>query len=475
MSTMSHNALIDLFIGILGKENVITSQDMMASYCSDWRGIYHGKALAVLRPENTQQCVAIVKLCYQYNISLIPQGGNTGLVGGATPDKNEGNVILSTSLMNKILECDNDHFSLLAQAGVTLKEAQDVAHKNDMLLPLSISSEGTAELGGVMATNAGGNNTLRYGNARERMIGLEVVLADGSLLNLLSDLRKDNTGYALRELFVGSEGTLGLITKVKLRLGPSIKQRQTLLCAIKSPQSALNILTIFRRRNPQLVAACEYMSAQSMALVMEHIENAHIPLSLKTPHDWLLLEIVATDKKTPLQEIMEELLTQALEAGDVDDAVIAQSEQQRESLWLLREEHSQAQKMAGSSVKNDISIPLKKIAQFIEEGTKLCHEEDPHMRVAAFGHIGDGNIHFNLVQAKGTDPKEFQKKSINLEHQIGELAVKLGGSFSAEHGIGQRKVDMMKHWKNSVEIKTMQAIKHSLDPKNIMNSGKLLP
>ncbi|PHY94383.1 hydroxyacid dehydrogenase [Acetobacter pomorum] len=465
-----HDALLQL----LGPAGLLTAASDTDPFCIDWRALYHGKCAAVLRPANTEECAKAVILCNQHNVPMVPQGGNTSMVGGATPDNTGKAVVISTTRMTRIHDIDHADLTMTVDAGVTLKAAQDAAAKEDLLLPLSISSEGSADIGGILATNAGGNNTVRYGNARELALGLEAVLPDGNVLNLMRKLRKDNTGYALRQLLVGSEGTLGIITQAIIQLQPAPRSRETALCAVADAKGALDLFAAFRKQDPSAIQAFEFMSGTSMALVNKLIEGAPLPLSEPAPA-YALVELGSPRGDDSLRSLMEDVLGAALESGLVTDAVLAESEAQRQSLWMIREEHAEAQKRAGASVKNDVSVPLAAIPTFIDEATKACEALIPGIRVAPFGHIGDGNIHFNLVQPVGADPKAFLAQDHAMMDTVAAIVRKLGGSFSAEHGVGQLKTYMMPSWRGGAELETMRRIKNALDPKNLMNPGKIFP
>ncbi|MGH7153167.1 MAG: FAD-binding oxidoreductase, partial [Acetobacteraceae bacterium] len=336
----------------------------------------------------------------------VPQGGNTSMVGGATPDESGRAIVLSLARMNRVRDLDRADRTLTIEAGVTLKAAQAAAADADCLLPLSISSEGSAQIGGVLATNAGGNNTVRYGNARELVLGLEVVLPDGETWNGLRRLRKDNTGYALRQLFVGSEGTLGVITAAVLKLVPRPRETVVALCAVASPEAALELFIRFQSHDPAAVQAFEYMSGRGMSFVLRHIEGASLPLAQPGPH-YVLVELASPRPDSGLRAILEQVLETALADGLITDAAIAESEAQRAAIWRLREEHSEAQKREGASVKNDVSVPVSKVPAFIHRATEACERLMPGIRAVPFGHIGDGNIHFNLEQPEGTDAATF--------------------------------------------------------------------
>lgn len=467
-------ALLAALEKALGPGGLLTDASDMAPFLTDWRSLFHGKACAVARPASTEACAEAVRLCAEHNVPVVPQGGNTSMVGGATPDETGHALVIVTSRMNRVREIDPIDNTMVVEAGVTLKAAQDAATAAGLMLPLSISSEGSAEIGGVLATNAGGNNTVRYGNARELVLGLEAVLPDGQVLDVMRRLRKDNTGYALRQLFIGSEGTLGLITTAILQLQPKPKSVEAALCAVTDAKGALALFSAFRNTEPSAIQAFEFMSGLSMNLVNTLIPDASLPLSEPAPA-YVLVELASPREGGALRDLMEEVLGNAFEEGLVSDAVLAESETQRLAFWKLREEHAEAQKRAGASVKNDVSVPLSAIPTFIDRATAACETLIPGIRVAPFGHIGDGNIHFNLVQPEGADGKAFLARDHEMMDTVANIVKELGGSFSAEHGVGQLKTYMMPAWRGGAELDMMRRIKGAVDPEGIMNPGKIFP
>jgi FAD/FMN-containing dehydrogenase len=360
------------------------------------------------------------------------------------------------------------------EAGVVLKAAQEAAEASGCLLPLSISSEGSAQIGGVLATNAGGNNTVRYGNARDLVLGLEVVLADGQIWNGLRRLHKDNTGYCLRQLFVGSEGTLGIITAAVLKLWPRPRETAVALCAVPSAEAALDLFGRLQRRDAAALQAYEYMSGAGVDLVLRHIPGTMLPLSGPAAH-YVLVELATPRDGTDLKAELERSLGLAMGDGLIDDAVIAESGAQQRTIWKLREEHSEAQKRAGASVKNDISVPVSKVPELIRRAAEACERLVPGIVCVPFGHLGDGNIHFNLVQPDGADPAAFLARDHELMDAVNAVVRALDGSFSAEHGIGRLKPYMMPEWRGGAELELMRRIKAALDPQGLFNPGKLLP
>jgi FAD/FMN-containing dehydrogenase len=459
---------------IVGDRGILTDPADTAPYCEDWRRLYRGTTPAVVRPASTEEVAAVVKLCAERGVPIVPQGGNTSMVGGAAVSEDGSQVILSLSRMNKLRGIDTTDMTMEIEAGVILKSAQQAADDSGCLFPLSISSEGSAQIGGVLATNAGGNNTVRYGNARDLVLGLEVVLPDGTVWNGLRRLHKDNTGYCLRQLFVGSEGTLGIITAAVLKLWPRPRELAVALCAVPSEEAALGLFGQCQRDDAAAIQAFEYMSGAGMALVMQHIPGAMLPLPDPAQH-YVLVELATPRAGADLKSQLEHTLGAAMTGGLIDDAVIAESGPQRAAIWKLREEHSEAQKRAGASVKNDISVPVSKVPELIRRARVACEALVPGIVCVPFGHLGDGNIHFNLVQPDGADPAAFLARDHELMDAVNEIVRDLDGSFSAEHGIGRLKPYMMPDWRGGPELDLMQKIKAALDPKGLFNPGKLLP
>jgi FAD/FMN-containing dehydrogenase len=473
-SPVSHADLIARLRSIVGVRGLLTEPADTAPYAEDWRRLYRGRTDAVVRPATTEELAAVVRLCADAGVPVVPQGGNTSMVGGAVPAEDGSELIISLSRLNRVRQIDPVDFSMTVEAGVTLKTAQDAAAEAGCLLPLSISAEGTAQIGGVLATNAGGNNTVRYGNARDLVLGLEVVLADGQIWNGLRRLRKDNTGYCLRQLFVGAEGTLGIITAAVLKLVPRPRDIEVTLCAVPTLEAALDLFTRFQRYDPAAIQAFEYMSGTGMSFVLKHIPDTTLPLSEPAPH-YALIELATPRPDAGLRGTLEHVLEAALEDGVVTDAVIAESEAQRAALWRLREEHAEAQKREGASVKNDVSVPVSKVPDLIRRATTACEALMPGIRAVPFGHMGDGNIHFNLQQPPDMDPEAFLARDHEIMDTVGEVVRELDGSFSAEHGVGKLKPYMMPDWRGGAELDVMRRIKHALDPRSLMNPGKVLP
>ena len=466
--------LLDAIRGIVGERGILTDPTETAPFAEDWRGLYKGRTPAVVRPATTQETAAVVGLCNAADVPIVPQGGNTSMVGGAVPSETGTELVLSTNRLNHVRFVDPVDLSMTLEAGVTLKAAQTAATDAGCLLPLSISSEGSAQIGGVLATNAGGNNTVRYGNARDLVLGLEVVLADGTIWNGLRRLRKDNTGYCLRQLFVGSEGTLGVITAAVLKLAPLPRETAVAFCAVASPDAALRLFSRFQSHDAATISAFELMSGMGTAFVLQHIEGTTLPLSAPAPW-YVLVELATSRPDAGLRRVMEDILEQALAEGIIDDAALAESQSQRAAIWRLREEHSEAQKREGASVKNDVSVPVSSVPIFIARASEACSRLIPGVRAVPFGHMGDGNIHFNLEQPKGAEAAWFLAQDHALMDTVNEVVRSLDGSFSAEHGIGRLKPYMMPDWRGGAELALMRQIKSALDPKGIFNPGKMLP
>ena len=467
---MMHNSDINKFKKIVGNKNVITDEKDMEKYLKEWRGIYNGVAGAIVKPKSTKEVSNIIKYSYEKNIPCIPQGGNTGLVGGQIPFS-KNHIVISLERLSKIREINNINKSITVEAGLILSNLQRICEENNLLFPLSLASEGSCSVGGNIATNAGGVAVLHYGNTRELVMGLEIVLPNGSVINNLKTLIKDNTGYSLKDLFIGSEGTLGVITAATLKVFPKPKRVYTALIAVNSPKDSIKILNYIKSNFSIPLTAFELMNNFSMELVKEHMNDILIPIE---KFKWLILiefsSIEASkDEKDKIENILNKILNQNL----AKDIFIAQSLKQTQNMWNLRESISEAQKKEGGSIKNDISIPIKDISKFINGAIKISKEVIPGSRCVVFGHIGDGNIHFNISQPLKADKNKFLKKEKLLRKKIINLTLDLKGSISAEHGIGvARKDDLKKYMKKDVEV--FKSIKKSFDPKNIMNPGKVV-
>jgi FAD/FMN-containing dehydrogenase len=464
---------------IVGDIGLITDDAGKHGYLTDWRDTYLGKALAVVRPATTEEVASVVKLCRAEKVAVVPQGGNTGMVGGATPREDGREIVLSLTRMNRVLEVDTVGYSMTVEAGVILKTVQETAANHDRLFPLSLAAEGSCTIGGNLATNAGGVQVLHYGNARNLVLGLEVVTPSGDVWNGLRALKKDNTGYDLRDLYLGAEGTLGIITKAVLKLWPKPRDTATAWIAIPSPAAAVELLSAAHAASEDNVTSCELMGRQGIDLVLSHIPGAADPLADR--HDWyVLMEWASTRPRrdganqTGLREKMEAYLGEAMEKGLVLDAAIAQNEAQARALWSLRENHTEASKREGPSVKHDISVSVSRIPAFIPEGLAAMKKALPGCRPLTFGHVGDGNLHFNCQAPEGWDKARFAPYIEAISGPIYDLVTAHGGSISAEHGIGRMKVEDLEHYRTKIELDVMRSIKRALDPDNLMNPGKVV-
>ena len=456
---------------IVGPSGLLLGDDA-EPYTRDWRGLYQGRTEAVVRPRTTEEVAGIVRACAALGRAIVPQGGNTSMVGGATPGGGQ-NIVLSLARLNRVRDVDPVDMTMVAEAGLPWQAAREAAEAAGCLLPLSISSEGTAQVGGILSANAGGNNTVRYGNARDLVLGLEAVLPDGQVWHGLRRLRKDNTGYCLRQLLVGAEGTLGIITAAVLKLAPRPVDTQVALCATPSVEAACALFRRFQQTDPACVQAFEYMSGAGMGFVLRHIPGASLPLEQPGEH-YALIELATARADNDLRRSLEAVLEAALNEGLVTDAVIAESEAQRQAIWKLREEHSEAQKQEGASIKNDVSVPVSKVAELIEQASAACAGLIPGIRPAPFGHLGDGNIHMNFEQPPDMAAEVFLAQDHAVMDAVNAVVRSLGGSFSAEHGVGQLKPYMMPEWRGGAELDAMRRIKAALDPAGIMNPGKIL-
>jgi len=457
---------------IVGPAGVLTGADA-APLLRDERGLYRGAAALVVRPSTVEQVAAVVRVCRDARLGVVPQGGNTGYCGGATPFDGEREILLSLSRLNRVREVDAMGFTMTVEAGVVLANAQAAAREHGLLLPLSMGSEGSAQIGGNLSTNAGGLAVLRYGTMRELVLGLEVVLPNGEVLSALKGLRKDNTGYDLKALFLGAEGTLGVITAAVLKLFPEPRSRQTAWLAVASLDAACKLLGRARRESGDQVVSAEYVSRRSLDLVLKHVPGAREPLERPATH-YLLLELASADDDAELRAKLERVLAGGLASGEILDGTIADSLAQRSALWLLRERVPEAEKRDGGSVKHDVSVRIGRIAEFVARAEPALAGVAPH-RLSIYGHIGDGNLHFNVLPPAGQDIDEFRAGPAEaLSACVHDLAARLGGSFSAEHGVGILKVHELTRYQPPEAVALMRAIKHALDPHGIMNPGKML-
>jgi FAD/FMN-containing dehydrogenase len=457
---------------IVGERGLVEAAER-APYEVDWRDAYHGRAAAVVRPASTDEVSRVVALLAAERIAMVPQGGNTSLCGASVPDDSGTQVIVNLSRMNRVREIDATNNTMTVEAGCVLESLQQIAEVHNRLFPLSLGAQGSCEIGGNLSTNAGGTGVLRYGNARELVLGLEVVLPDGRVWDGLRGLRKDNTGYDLKQLFVGAEGTLGIITAAVLKLFPLPRSYATAIVAVDSPKSAVELLSLLRARCGERVTGFELMSRVCLDLVMKHIPGAREPLPDK--HPWhVLVELSDSTEGPALGALLQDALEAAVEVGLLQDAAIASSEAQRADFWSLRENVSEAQKLDGVSIKHDVSVPVSRVPDLIERATVQLKRKFPDIRIVAFGHVGDGNIHYNCSKSARDEAKEFAHVAPDVNHVVYEVVRSLGGSISAEHGLGVLKRDEIRLYKSELELDLMRSIKRSFDPHNLMNPGKVL-
>ncbi len=473
MEAKLESALRERLTEIVGAAGVLTEPADMAPFLVDERARYRGATPAVVRPSTTEEVARVVALCAAEKIPIVPQGGNTGLCGGATPHPGGRELVVSLARLNRVREVDPLNYTITVEAGVILADVQKAAAEADRLFPLSLGGEGTARIGGNLSTNAGGTGVLRYGNARDLALGLEVVLPDGRVWDGLSALRKDNTGYDLKHLFIGAEGTLGIITAAVLKLFPRPHAVETALVALDDPAAAVALLARARAATGDRVTAFELILRLPFELVLAEIPGTRDPFAGRHPC-YVLAELSAGAGEDDVRGQMESLLAGAMEDGLVRDAVIAESGAQAADFWKLRETIPEAQKLDGASIKHDISVPVSRIPGFMEAAAAAAEAAVDGVRVCAFGHVGDGNLHFNMNQPVGGDPAAFLEREDELNTIVHDAASRHGGSISAEHGIGQLKREALIHYKPAVAIELMRRIKAALDPDNLMNPGKVL-
>jgi FAD/FMN-containing dehydrogenase len=473
MTTLARPQIEERLTELLGRENLLLAPADIEPFLVDHRQLYHGRALAVALPRNVEQVSRLLAWCNEERIAVVPQGGNTGYCGGATPDESGTQIVLALRRLARIRAVDALNYSLLAEAGCTLQEVHAAAEGAERFFPLSLGSQGSCQIGGNLSTNAGGMSVLRYGMMRDLVLGIEVVLADGRVLPCTQALRKDNTGYDVKSLFVGAEGTLGIITAASLKLFPQVRATATAFVAVSDIEAAVRLLAAVCAASADRVSSFELIPRIAVELTVRHIAQASDPLA--DPHPWYVLcELSSSLENEPLAALLESVLGTALESGLVRDAVIAQSERQRQALWQLRENVPEAQRRDGASLKHDLSLPITKLAQFVERASEWLDANVPDGRLVAYGHVGDGNLHFNLNQAPGSDRQQFLAREGAVKRALHDLVRDFGGSFSAEHGIGRLKTGELARYAPPVELAVMHAIKQALDPRGILNPGKVL-
>jgi len=473
MKELATPKIEERLLDILGREGLTLDAEAMAPFLVDHRELYHGRALAVATPRSIEAVSRLLAFCNDERIGVVPQGGNTGYCGGATPDESGREIVLSLKHLARIRSVDALNYSLVAEAGCTLHEVRTAADSAARLFPLSLGSEGSCQIGGNLSTNAGGLSVLRYGMMRDLVLGLEVVLADGRVLPCAQALRKDNTGYDVKSLFIGAEGTLGIITAANLKLFPQMRSSATAFIAVADIHAAVALLSELRAASGDAVSSFELVPRIAVELAARHIAEVTDPL--ERPYPWYVLaELTSSEENAALALVLERVLGGALERGTLLDAAIAQNERQRQAFWRLRENIPEAQRRDGASLKHDVSLPITVLGQFVERAAAWLSANVPEGRLVAYGHVGDGNLHFNLNQAPGADRAKFLAREAAVKRAVHDLVRDFGGSFSAEHGIGQLKIDELARYAPAVELELMRAIKRALDPRGILNPGKVL-
>jgi FAD/FMN-containing dehydrogenase len=467
------NAATKSIAELLGTDNVLTDPGDIEPYLTDHRHLYHGRALAVAVPRTVEQVSRLLAYCNENRVGVVPHAGNTSYCGGATPDESGQQIVLSLKRLNKIRSVDPLNYSLIAEAGCILADVQRAADDAERLFPLSLGSEGTCQIGGNLSTNAGGTAVLRYGMMRDLVLGLEAVLANGRILSTLGALRKDNTGYDIKSLFLGAEGTLGVITAASLKLFSKVRSTATAFAAVPSVQAAVELLAHLREASGDRISSFELIPRIGIDLTTQHILGVREPLSQK--HEWhVLVEVTSSRANEDLNELLTEALAAALESNQVLDAVVAQNERERAALWKIRETIPEAQRIDGASLKHDISLPSTSLPKFVATAGDWLRANVPDGRLVAYGHVGDGNLHFNLNQAPGSSGETFLAREASIKRAIHDMVRDFGGSFSAEHGIGKLKVGELERYASPVELDLMRAVKHAFDPNGILNPGKVL-
>jgi D-lactate dehydrogenase (cytochrome) len=467
------SAVLERIRAVVGGAGLITAPEELLPYATDWRKRYYGKPLAVVRPASTAEVAQVVRVCAEARAGIVPQGGNTGLCGAATPDASGSQIVLNLSRMNRVRAIDARNNTMTVEAGCVLASLQKAAENAGRLLPLSLAAEGSCEIGGNLSTNAGGTAVLRYGNARELVLGLEVVLPSGETWDGLRGLRKDNTGYDLKQLFIGAEGTLGVITAAVLKLFPLPRSRATAVAALQTPEKALVLLERALEACGERLTAFELFSDFCLSLVLKHFKDTAAPFPRRFPH-YALMELSDTRPGEGVRTLVDGVLEAALEDETIIDAAVASSEAQSQALWKLREFISEAQAHEGPNIKHDISIPISRIAQFIAATDAELLRAYPGIRMVTFGHLGDGNLHYNVSPPEGAAPDAFMRELGAVNRIVHDAVARFGGSISAEHGLGQLKHEEIKRYKSGIEMELMRSIKRALDPQGIMNPGKVL-
>ncbi len=470
---MKTDSLLARLAAIIGEANVLTSEHDKAPYTRERRDLYHGRCPAVLRPGSSDEVAAIVKLAAAERQPIVPQGGNTGLVGGQVPDESGREIVLSLERLNRIRAIDRDGETMIVEAGAVLETIHEAAAGEGLMFPLTLGAMGSCRIGGNISTNAGGTNVLAYGNTRDLVLGLEVVLADGRIWNGLRRLKKDNTGYDLKQLFIGGEGTLGIITAAVLKLFPEPKGQAVAFAGLESPQGALQLLHSMRGAVGTALTGFEIIPRLGMDFVFRHLPGARDPLT--ESHPWYVLaEVSSSRSETDAAALLEAGFAASLDDGTVTDAVVAASLQQASAFWAMRHGLSEVQRHEGGSIKHDVSVPVASVPELIDRASAAITQAMPGARPLPFGHLGDGNIHLNVTQPPDMDKQAFLARWNEINAIVHAIVVELGGSISAEHGIGVLKRDLLKTVKEPVELEMMRRIKQAFDPDNILSPGRIL-
>ncbi len=468
-----HARLKDALVGVVGSRNLIAEAQALEPHLRDWRGRYVGRTPFMVRPGSTAEVAEVVRLCAEARVPMVPQGGNTGLVAGAIPFEAGEEVVVNLGRLNRIRDLDAANFTVTVEAGCILQDIQAAAAEADRLFPLSLGAEGTCQIGGNLATNAGGVQVLRYGNARELVLGLEVVLPDGQVWDGLRGLRKDNTGYDLKQLFIGAEGTLGIITAAVLELFARPRETVTAFVAVPSPEAAVELLGRTRSGTGEAVTSFELIPRIGLEMAVRHVEGCSDPLAEPSPW-YVLIELYGGREDGSLGAALETVLARAFEDALVPDAALAQNAQQAADFWRLREGIVEGQLYEGGSIKNDVSVAVSRVPAFIATASAEVERLCPGIRPVAFGHVGDGNVHFNLSQPESAERDDFLARWDEIAHAVHDVTARMGGSISAEHGLGRMKVQEAERLKSPVELAMMRAVKRCFDPRNLMNPGKLV-
>ncbi|MBU0556572.1 MAG: FAD-binding oxidoreductase [Alphaproteobacteria bacterium] len=477
---MISSIALDAFRAIAGPRGLIEDRDLIAPWLGDWRGKYHGDAAAILTPRSTQEVAAMVRRAREHNVALVPQGGNTSMVGGATPPADGSALILSLRAMNQIRAIDPDANLAVCEAGVILSTLHDAAAAVGRRFPLSLGAKGSATVGGLVSTNAGGTQVLRHGTMRALVEGIEAVLPDGSIHDGIAALKKDNRGYDLKQLLIGAEGTLGIVTAASLRLAPAIADRAVAWAGVNDPEQALALLRFMEARLGPVVEGFEVMAGDTLGFVLSVIPDTRAPIETRTPWNALIeVDLDALDEEAGAAARMESALAEAFERGLIVDAAIAASEAQAQAFWKLRESASEAERAQGPAIQFDVSVPIADMPRFMVEAAAACEARFPGATASSFGHLGDGNVHFHVRAPAGTEAGQgadwFAVHGAEATRFVNDLVVSMHGSISAEHGIGQMKIDEFARLTPAAQLNAVRAIKRALDPEGLFNPGKLVP